>query len=313
MHRFLLKPKLRIPISILSLAAVLHAPCGAQDEPAWRARVELALDLWRAGKSAEALAVMDEVIDGEAGGGEVDPSVRRLRGRMREAVRDFPGAEADLTEWIERGEPTAGDWHLRGACRYRDGRIDAALADWDRELELDPSRAPSHWQRGIALAQAGRHAEGRRQFELHRTVNPNDVENALWHFVCVAADEGTTVALAALIETRGDPRRPMSELFDLYRGAASPADVIEAARRTGAEDSPARRQAMFYADLYLGLYHEAHGRGSEADRHLRAADAAAQAAGETPGARHYMHDVAAIHLRLRAPRPDPGDGPSGSR
>lgn len=278
------------------VAAGLVMRSSAEETDALPERIEIAIRLWRDGNSADALKVMDGII----ADAPEDPAPWRLRGRMREAVRDFEGADADLSVWIARGDPTAADRHIRGACRYRVGRIDAALADWNRELQIDPSRAPGHWQRGIALHQAGRFAEGRAQFELHRTVNPDDVENALWHFLCVAAEDGPEAAREALLETSGDRRRPMAELFDLYRSGAPDAERIArveaAARRGSEEDSDERRTAMFYADLYLGLYHEALGDAENAALRLGAAARAAEAAGS---GRHYMHDVAVIHMKPR--------------
>ena len=61
-----------------------------------------------------------------------------------------------------------------------------------------PDEAPYLWQRGIALYYAGRYDDCRRQFESHRSVNPDDVENAAWHFLCVARAESPAKARAAL-------------------------------------------------------------------------------------------------------------------
>mgnify|MGYP000446850332 CR=1 FL=1 len=40
--------------------------------------------------------------------------------------------------------------------------------------------------------------EGRKLFELHRSVNPQDVENAAWHFLCAARVDGLEKARAQL-------------------------------------------------------------------------------------------------------------------
>ena len=74
------------------------------------------------------------------------------------------------------------------------GRIEASLVKLDKVVELSPASEPYLWQRGIAQYFAGKYPEGRKQFESHRKVNPNDVENATWHFLCVAATEGVETA-----------------------------------------------------------------------------------------------------------------------
>ncbi len=68
------------------------------------------------------------------------------------------------------------------------------MAGFDRVVALQPEVAPQLWQRGIALYYAGRFDAGRLQFESHRTVNPADVENAAWHFLCVAKAESAAAA-----------------------------------------------------------------------------------------------------------------------
>ena len=79
---------------------------------------------------------------------------------------------------------------------FRAGRVAESVAGFDRVAQLSPQAAPELWQRGIALYYLGRYKECRRQFESHRTVNPADVENAAWHYLCVARDEGPAKARA---------------------------------------------------------------------------------------------------------------------
>jgi lipoprotein NlpI len=74
----------------------------------------------------------------------------------------------------------------------------------------------------------------------------------------------------------------------MFRGARSPDQVLAAAG-----DDPIAR---FYANLYIGLYHEALGNTDLALAHL---DAAAESG---PASGFYMHMVARVHVRLRAPQ-----------
>jgi len=169
---------------------------------------------------------------------------------------------------------------------FMNGRVDESVKQFDQLVKVAPGAAPELWQRGIALYYAGRYEECRRQFELHRTVNPNDVENAAWHFLCVARAESPARARAALLPVGPDARVPMRQVYDMFRGALTPASVLQAAG--------AQAQGQFYANLYVGLYFEALGDRARAMEHLTtaAADRYANAGG-------YMHGVALVHLKLR--------------
>jgi hypothetical protein len=72
----------------------------------------------------------------------------------------------------------------------------------------------------------------------------------------------------------------------MFAGELSPEAVMKAA---GSDES-----AVFYAHLYIGLWHEAAGKRDEALRQIRLA---AQPKYAAQGG--YMHDVARVHLELR--------------
>lgn len=174
----------------------------------------------------------------------------------------------------------------RAVADFLAGRVAESVEGFDRLAALAPSAAPQLWQRGIALYYVGRYDDCRAQFERHRTVNPNDVENAAWHFLCVARLESPERARAALLPVGPDPRRPMREVYEMFRGVMTPDAVLAAA---GEEP-----RAQFYAELYVGLYHEAFGNASEAAAHIAAA-----AADRFAPAGGYMHAVARIHRSAR--------------
>jgi len=173
----------------------------------------------------------------------------------------------------------------RAVTDFERGRIAESAAGFDALIKVRPDVAPELWQRGITLYYAGRYADCRAQFELHRTVNPNDVENAAWHFLCVARAESATKARAALLPVGPDARVPMRQVYDLFRGVLTPEAVLKAA---GSQPS-----AQFYAQLYLGLYFEGLGDDRRALEHITtaAADRFAAAGG-------YMHTVAKVHLGI---------------
>jgi lipoprotein NlpI len=183
---------------------------------------------------------------------------------------------------------SASDYVARGMLRFRENKITESLRDFDQAVRLDPRTAPHLWQRGISYYYAGDFKKGRAQFEMHQKVNPHDVENAAWHFICVAQIEGLEAARKLLMEidTTRDRRIPMSEVYEFYAGRSSSDAVLQAAEEAGTQE------ARMYAHLYLGLYHEVAGDQDKARDHLRRA----------AGARlrnHYMHDVAKVHLLQR--------------
>ena len=183
---------------------------------------------------------------------------------------------------------TAGEYVSRGMQRFRENDIAGSLRDFDRAAETEPRSAPHLWQRGISHYYAGRFKDGRQQFESHKAVNPHDVENATWHFICVARQEDLAAARKALIDidTARDTRVPLAEVYEFYAGRGTADAVLKAAKKA---DTP---RSQMYAHLYLGLFYEAAGDAEKAEKHMRESAAAKLQ-------NHYMHEVARIHMRQR--------------
>ena len=167
---------------------------------------------------------------------------------------------------------------------FAEGRVVQSATGFDTLAKMVPESAPELWQRGIALYYAGRYKDCRAQFESHRTVNPADVENAAWHFLCVARQESPANALKALLPVGPDARVPMREVYQMFRGTLTPEQVLSAAG--------SQPDAQFYGHLYLGLYFEALGMKDRALQHIRIA-----ATDRFDSGGGYMHMVARVHLR----------------
>ena len=208
---------------------------------------------------------------------------------------DLPSEEATLPDGPDVVTESAGDSHeeardldprehdRRGDDRLFAGRFSEAILDYDCYLKAFPDAEPYHWRRGIAFYYAGRYAEGVAQFEVHRTVNPADVENAAWHFLCKARLDGPDAAREALLPVRPDGRVPMMKVYDLFAGQATPEDVLAA--------GDVSADGRFYAHLYVGLFYEATGDTAAAKHHI---DLAATRYGRP----HYMGEVARTHAAL---------------
>lgn len=204
-------------------------------------------------------------------------------------AKDQQKAIALMNQVVAQSPESAPLLHMRGTLLFRLGMIQESLKDFDASIKLDPRSAPYDWQRGIALYYGDRFAEGREQFELHRKVNPNDVENSVWHFLCVAKTEGLEAARKVLIPSAGDARPPMMEILKLFHGESTPEKVIELAESQ--EHGPkGLALAQFYGYLYLGLYFDSLGQLDVAEKWLKKATEQ-----ETGG---YMADVARVHLQM---------------
>jgi lipoprotein NlpI len=232
---------------------------------------------------AEAHALLDKVIADD----RQNSQLVFARGQVYEASQDHANAVIAFKE-VTRLDPKS--WqafqHL-GTEQFRLGQFKESIASFDKVIELRPAQEPYHWQRGISYYYAGLFTDGRKQFELHQTVNPNDVENAVWHFLCVVRESGLAKARSALIPISGDSRIPMMEIHGLFAGKLKEEDVLAAV--TKGDPSPTElKHRQFYANLYLGLYCEATGDDAGARKHILKAAGMAESG-------DYMGDVARVH------------------
>ncbi len=190
---------------------------------------------------------------------------------------------------------SANDEVEEGIRLFFEAKPKDSVAAFDRAVALRPDVLPQLWQRGLSLYYAEDYAGGRKQFEVHQTVNTQDVENAVWHFLCVARLESVEEARKGLIPISEDTRVPMKQVHELFAGKATPEDVIKAAE-SATSDEMDKRNHLSYAFLYLGLYEEALGHADQAKAYLlkSAQDYAMP---------HYMGRVADVHLRVRGWNP----------
>ncbi|MEM7013220.1 MAG: hypothetical protein AAF585_17245 [Verrucomicrobiota bacterium] len=181
----------------------------------------------------------------------------------------------------------AAAYQRRGEDHFRNARIKESIADFDAYLKYYPAAEPDHWQRGISYYYAEEYEKGVKQFEIHKTVNPEDVENAVWHYLCAVRAPGGSVEKAEsnLIPIKRDGRIPMAEVHLMFSGEITPEEVLEAGGRGG-------DRGKFYADLYVGLYYEAIGEDEKANQFIARSAI-------SPASQNYMGDVARTHLLVR--------------
>ena len=218
--------------------------------------------------------------------------------------RDFDGV-IKATDNVEAGSALlrarAVALQQRGVARFFDARIKESIEDFDAYLTIHPEEDPFHWQRGIDYYYAGEYEKGVAQFERHQTVNTQDVENAVWHFLCAVRQKGGSVEAARrqFINIQQDSRVPMAEVHQLFAGTGSVEAVLAAAEGNSASGEELKNQRC-YAHLYLGLYCEALGDEAGMKKHI------ALAANDYR-MNHYMGKVAQVHAKLRGIALTPGD------
>ncbi|MSU37378.1 MAG: tetratricopeptide repeat protein [Pedosphaera sp.] len=249
--------------------------------------IEQAMAAWQRGDAPEAMKLSQRLVSDSP----EYPAGWLLRASLFDALGQPLAVATNLSQLIRLEPGNARHYEKRGVKFFQAGKVPEALIDFDRVNELAPGLAPQNWQRGIALYYAGRFADGRKQFELHQTVNSQDVENAVWHFLCTAREQGVSVAQSKLIAISGDGRVPMTEVHRLFAGRATAADVLIAAEAVKGTDVE-KRQPRFYAQLYLGLYYEAVGDLGKARDHIEKSLRLALSG-------DYMGDVAKVHAQLR--------------
>jgi lipoprotein NlpI len=195
-------------------------------------------------------------------------------------------AVALLTDAIKEQPDLANAYYWRGREHFRLGEIDKSLADFNKLVELKPQLERQQWERGITAWYAGKYELGAKQFELYQTYHDQDVENSVWRYLCVVPTEGVEKARQNMLPIKNDPRVPMMEIYEMYRGRKTPAEVMTAAK-AGEPTAEKLKVQLFYANLYVGLYYESLGKPDLAKPHILAA------AKNRIG--HYMGDVAVIH------------------
>jgi lipoprotein NlpI len=238
------------------------------------------------GQGEEALRLVNLILVAEPG------SVRglTLRAAAHGALDQHAEAIADYDKVIAAAPNTAEAYDRRGSEYFKIGEMQKAIADFDRFLRFHPEEEPGHWRRGIAYYYAGRYEAGRKQFEGYEKVDTNDVENAVWRFLCMARDVGVKKAQSDMMKIGQDRRVPMMVVYKLFQGQANPADVMAAVtegKPTGLE----ARQRAFLAHLYLGLYYDVTDDKPLALEHISKAADAHKVAG-------YMGDVARVHVAI---------------
>lgn len=208
------------------------------------------------------------------------------------AAEDFERSARLAKEAAEASAENAAVLQNAAELLYLSGEAKDSLPLFDSVVKLRPESAAHNWQRGIALCTCGDFERGAEQFKQHHDVNPDDVENSAWYFLCVAKTKGVDAAKKVVIPSRGDGRQPMMTILKLLQGEVEPEVVLQAAVAPQIAEQ-ARPMAQFYADLYVGLYFDSLGNAEQAIKYLKRSQQYDRSG--------YMVRTAQVYLNARFP------------
>jgi lipoprotein NlpI len=215
-----------------------------------------------------------------------------LKAQIASKKGDSAEAEKLLSSHIEKFPEDPTGYYLRGRERFRQAKIKESVADFDQVVKQSPAREKQLWERGISQYYAGDYARGAKQFELYQTYHDADVENAAWRYLCQAKATDVKTAKRDLLPIKGDERPVLMDIYAMFKEEKTPSEVISIAEKVNGDETD-KKMAMFYAQLYVGIYYEALGEDKKSLEHIRLA-------AEKYNDDHYMGDVAKVHLKLRA-------------
>ena len=180
----------------------------------------------------------------------------------------------------------------RGDMYLFAGKFSKSVADFEKMIELDPTTDAPHWRLGIAYYYIDNFKKGMHQFSKYHAYDALDRENGVWKFFCQANLEGIEKAQQNMLPYTRFDRHPFPDVYDLLAGKNGiTAESILKAAEESKESQSAKVRRLFFAHLYIGMWHEIHGRKKEALHHLNLATANQYGL----STRTYMWQVARIH------------------
>ena len=216
--------------------------------------------------------------------------------RRAELNENFDKTIARLTKAIESAPDEERFYSGRGDAYFFRARFKEAVADYDKTVKLNPQLEKSHWRRGIAWFYAGQYKRAAHQFEIYNTFDNVDRENGIWRFFSQVKAHGIEQARQGLLKYKKDDREPFPSVYQLFAEKITPLEILAQIRKAKIDNNE-REKRLFYAQLYIGLNDDIHGKPKRAVEHLRQAVANqwGSKAGYGP---NYMWHVGRVHYEL---------------
>ena len=214
----------------------------------------------------------------------------------REMIAAFEKSRTESDAALAK-EPSGTEWLTRrGDARLFLGDAKGAVADFAKEIAVDPSHDAPHWRLGIAYHFAGDFAKSAKQFEKYHAFDGRDRENGVWQFLANARVVGLEKARATMLEYTRFDREPFPAVYEMLAGKKTGAEVFAEMEKKGHGDDA---QVMFFAHYYVGLNEDLLGHKDAAREHLAQAVTLAMIAGARGGP-GYMGQVARLHYEAMA-------------
>ncbi len=230
---------------------------------------------------AHAAAASEQPISAEARA-EMISAFEKTRTEADTALAKDPSS----TEWLTR----------RGDARLFLGDAKGAVADFEKEIAIEPSHDAPHWRLGIAYHFAGDFAKSAKQFEKYHAYDGRDRENGVWQFLANARVVGIEKARATMLGYTRFDREPFPAVYEMLAGKKTGAEVLAEMEKKGlGEDAT----VMFFAHYYIGLNEDLLGHKDAARDHLARAVTLALKSGARGGP-GYMGQVARLHYEVMA-------------
>ncbi len=211
-----------------------------------------------------------------------------LRAKM---IASFEATRTEATEALAK-EPASTEWLTRrGDARLFLGDAKGAVADFEKEIALDPSHDAAHWRLGIAYLFAGEPAKSAKQFEKYHAYDDRDRENGVWQFFGNARVVGLEKARTQMLGYTKFDREPFPAIYDMLAGKKTGAEVLAEMEKKSLGENAA---VMFFAHYYIGLNEELLGHKDAARDHLAKAVSLAMKS-NARGGPGYMGQVARLH------------------
>ncbi|MBX7167896.1 MAG: hypothetical protein K1X74_16300 [Pirellulales bacterium] len=284
--------------AVVGLVAASGAWAPAQDA-ALTAKLQQGFKALREGKIAEAETISLELVANTN-----LPDAHLLRAAVLEQKQAFRQAASEYSQLLKIRPRAVELYRKRGEMYFYLSMFEEAQQDFDRIIAIDESQSKDAWQRGITLYYLGNFPEAMLQFEETGKASPNDVENALWHFLCTAKVFGIEEARKRMLPLGKDHRIPMKEIYAFYKGDVQQQAILMAVQ-ADAPPVPELNERLLYAHLYVALFHDLNGRKELARNFLAAYVDNIKAPAQ------FMWEVARVHyerlkVELANQQPDAG-------
>jgi tetratricopeptide (TPR) repeat protein len=218
---------------------------------------------------------------------EVPAAEAAVKGEKEELVERL----ASLTTALSEAPDSVRLYSQRGDTHLFLGRFAEAVADFEKMIEIDAAQDAPHWRLGIAYYFAGQYAKSSAQFVKYQTFEAGDRENGIWKFLADARQLGVEPARARMIEFTRFDREPFPELYEMFAGRMTSAEVLAGLEAKGMARDGA---PQFFAHYYTGVHEALQGDRGKALALLEKA-VASQWGRTAEGGPAYMWRCARLH------------------